>query len=114
VNNRLPAKGDLHRDITLEHSGFIFDAPFGLDTLVLLTTAEQLPDPSILNFKGVLSGQGRGAIRTDKSPLERLLGSASAGMRGTRDDDLPTEWGVQYLQIQTNTGENDTPRFSSQ
>jgi len=101
VNNRLPARGSLESEIPLERSGFRFGKPFGTDTLIMLTTAEQLPDPSVLSFKGVNTGAARGA--GPPSPLERLLTNASAGTRGALSDEsnLPTDWGIQYLSIHT-------------
>ena len=46
--------------------------------MILLSTAQPLPDPSVLNFEGVARGATRGA----KSPLAQLLSSASGGSRG--------------------------------
>lgn len=93
-NGTWPAKVDL----TGETEKIVIGQPFGLDTYVLLTTADQLPDPSVLNFQGVLS---RGSSRGLSSPLERLLGGASTGTRGMRATNVPTDWSVEYLPIQS-------------
>jgi hypothetical protein len=104
VNNHLPVRGSLRSEIPLEQSGFHFGKPYGTDTLVLLTTNEELPDPSLLTFQGVSSGAARGAPVPDRSPLEHLLGSTIAGKRGAEPDQpLPTSWGVQYVYIHTHS-----------
>jgi hypothetical protein len=40
----------------------------------------------------------RGGERGISSPLETLLGSTSAGTRGSAGE-VPTDWGVEYLQL---------------
>ena len=69
-------------------------APFGLDTYVLLTTADQLPDPGVLNFEGAATRGGGG------SALEDLLRSTSSGTR-SGGLTITADWGVQYLQIRS-------------
>ena len=105
VSNHLPEPGNSSAEIPLEHSKFRFSAPFGTDTMVLLTTNDQLPDPSLLNFAGVSSGGARGVPNASASPLEQLLREASGGTRGVIPAALPTDWGVQYLQIRTHGAE---------
>ena len=43
--------------------------PYGVDTLILLSTEQPLPDPYALNFDGVAARGTRGVT----SPLEKLL-----------------------------------------
>jgi hypothetical protein len=72
--------------------------PFGVDTMILLTTAQPLPDPSVLNFEGV----ARGATRGVTSPLERLLSSASSGSRGLGAEvEVPTNWGIEVKLLRS-------------
>ena len=70
--------------------------PFGVDTLILLSTAQPLPDPGALNFEGAAS---RGARGLD-SPLGKLLESASGGSRGISGE-VPTDWGISTTTIQS-------------
>ena len=70
--------------------------PFGLDSYVLLTTTEQLPDPGLLEFDPVLTRGARGP----SSPLGDLLSSASSGRRGM-ERPVPSNWAVHYLQIRS-------------
>jgi hypothetical protein len=101
-----PAKVDL----TGETEKIVIGQPFGLDTYVLLTTADQLPDPSVLNFQGVLSrGVERGSSRGLSSPLARLLENASSGTRGMRAGNVPTDWSVEYLPIQSAPKSDSAP-----
>lgn len=62
--------------------------PYGIDTMILLSTAEPLTDPYVLNFAGVVRNT-RGA----ESPLGQLLSNTSAGTRGAPGA-VPTNWGV--------------------
>ena len=53
--------------------------PYGVDTLILLSTAQPLSDPYALNFEGVAARGTRGA----ESPLEKLLNQTSGGTTRT-------------------------------
>jgi hypothetical protein len=68
--------------------------PYGIDTMILLSTAQPLPDPYALNFEGVASSGERGGA----SPLQRLLHNASSGTRGSTGE-LPTNWGITLTTI---------------
>jgi hypothetical protein len=74
-------------------NGVKIGPPFGMDTYILLTTSEPLPDPGMLNFDAVLSRGAKGR----SSPLAELLGSASAGMRGVSRESVPADWNIQIL-----------------
>jgi hypothetical protein len=97
--NQYPGEGDSDSQIILRHAPTLkVGAPFGVDTLVLLSTAQPLPDPSVLNFEGVARGATRGA----KSPLEQLLSSASGGQRGLATEvEVPTNWGIQTTSMRS-------------
>jgi hypothetical protein len=92
--NRYPQEGGRLDQIPLPGAKFLITPPFGTDTYVLLTTSTPLSNPDALNFEGVVRGGERGV----SSPLETLLGSTSAGTRGSMAE-MPTDWGVEYLQM---------------
>ena len=68
-------------------------APFGTDTFVLLSTAQPLSDPFVLNFEGVSRSRGG-----EQSPLEQLLSNTSSGTRGNPGQ-VPTNWGILLTTI---------------
>jgi hypothetical protein len=70
--------------------------PYGVDTLILLSTAEPLPDPYALNFEGAASRGSMGA----GSPLARLLTGASTGTRGLSEE-VPTNWGIALTTLRS-------------
>ena len=66
--------------------------PFGIDTYILLTTNEPIPDPGIFNQKGVKT---RGE---DSSGIMKLLNIGS----GTRGEPIPiSSWGIQKLVLKS-------------
>ena len=83
-------------DLTGKTGEFTIGSPFGVDTYVLLTTADQIADLSAFNFSGVLQAT-RGGPR---SPLAQLLGNASANTRGVNPA-VPVNWSVQYMPIRS-------------
>jgi hypothetical protein len=97
--NQLPEKDAVPTEISLTagRSGIKIVPPFGLDTYVLLTTTEQLPDPTMLDFDPVLT-RGARTNQMPPSPLASLLDSASAGTRGMQRP-VPSSWAIHYLQI---------------
>jgi hypothetical protein len=70
--------------------------PFGIDTLFLLSTAQPLPDPYVLNFEGVASRGSRGV----ESPLQKLLANTSGGTRGLSEE-VPTNWGLEITPLRS-------------
>ncbi len=93
--NRFPNAGENESKFVLPHSLTLrIGPPYGVDTLILLSTAQPLPDPSALNFEGVASRGARGA----DSPLQKLLTSASSGSRGFAEP-VPTDWGIDLTRI---------------
>ncbi|MGA7352180.1 MAG: caspase family protein [Acidobacteriaceae bacterium] len=68
-------------------------APFGTDTFVLLSTAQPLSDPFVLNFEGVSRSRGG-----EESPLEQLLSNTSSGTRGNPGQ-VPTNWGIGLTAV---------------
>ena len=95
AENQFPNAADHGRQFLLPGARTLrIGPPYGIDTLVLLSTAHPLPDPDVLNFEGVAS---RGARRTE-SPLERLLRRTSGGMRGSPGE-VPTDWSIELTTI---------------
>lgn len=70
--------------------------PYGVDTLILLSTAQPLPDPYALNFEGV----ARSGTRGMESPLQKLLTNTSSGTRGFSDE-IPTQWGLDLMTLRS-------------
>ena len=97
--NQYPGEGDQDNQIILRHAPTLkVGAPFGVDTMILLSTAQPLPDPSVLNFEGVARGAARGA----KTPLEQLLSSTSGGSRGLGAEvEVPTNWGIEIQPLRS-------------
>lgn len=96
--NRFPNDASDQRQIVLPGAPTLkVGSPFGLDTLLLISTNEPLSDPSILNFKGVAT---RGVSQA-RSPLERLLSNASSGTRGLDVGEVPTDWAVSIRGLES-------------
>jgi len=96
--NRFPNDANDQRQIVLPGGPTLkVGAPFGLDTILLVSTSEPLSAPYSLNFKGVAT---RGATQP-QSPLERLLSSASSGTCGLDLQEVPTNWAVSISGLQS-------------
>jgi hypothetical protein len=97
--NQYPGEGDQDSQVILRHAPTLrVGPPFGVDTMILLTTAQPLPDPDVLNFDGVARGATRGA----QSPLQQLLSSASSGSRGIGAEvEVPTNWGIETKTLRS-------------
>jgi hypothetical protein len=95
--NRFPNAGVTDKKFVLPHSLTLkIGPPYGVDTMILLSTAQPLPDPSALNFDGVATRGARGA----DSPLQKLLSSTSSGSRGFSEP-VPTNWGIELTGIRS-------------
>jgi hypothetical protein len=71
--------------------------PFGVDTYILLTTAQPLPHPGVFDFDGV---ETTGASRGRSDPLEALLaGVGTPDARGPVA--APAKWSVQKTQFRS-------------
>jgi hypothetical protein len=97
--NQYPGDGDTDQQVILRHAPTLkVGPPYGVDTMILLSTAQPLPDPSVLNFDGVARGATRGA----KTPLQELLSSASGGTRGLGAEvEVPTNWGIETQSLRS-------------
>jgi hypothetical protein len=90
TENKFPNDADNGRQFLLPGSRTLrIGPPYGVDTLILLSTAQPLPDPYALNFEGVATRASRGV----ESPLENLLANTSSGTRGVSGE-VPTNWGI--------------------
>lgn len=88
-------KTDFPSQIELMKSGSLeITSPFGVDTYILLTTTEPIPNPDILNFSGVRRGAPKGKL----SPLEKLLTGVGV-KRGGNPPVTPTNWSIERLSI---------------
>ena len=95
AENQFPKAGTSDRKFVLPHSLTLkVGPPYGVDTLIMLSTAQPLPDPSSLTFEGVATRGGRGA----DTPLQRLLSNASSSTRGLLEP-VPTDWGITVTTL---------------
>jgi Caspase domain len=95
AENQFPNDADSGRQIVLPGAPTLrIGPPYGVDTMILLSTAQPLPDPSALNFEGVASRGTRGVA----SPLEKLLNQTSGGTRGFSGE-VPTNWGIGLMTV---------------
>jgi hypothetical protein len=94
-NNQFPNESDTANQFLLPGAPTLrVGPPFGVDTFVLLSTAQPLSDPYMLNFEGV--SRSRGA----QSPLEQLLSNTSNGTRGDPGQ-VPTNWSIGLTTIRS-------------
>jgi Caspase domain len=97
AENQFPNAADNGRQFLLPGAPALrIGPPYGVDTMILLSTAQPLPDPYALNFEGVASRGTRGS----GSPLERLLNQTSGGTRGFSGE-VPTSWGIGLITIRS-------------
>jgi hypothetical protein len=95
--NQFPNAGVTDKKFVLPHSLTLrVGPPYGVDTLIMLSTAQPLPDPSVLNFDGVATRGARGA----DTPLQKLLANTSSGSRGFAEP-VPTNWGIDLTRIRS-------------
>jgi hypothetical protein len=97
--NRFPNNARGFREMELPGAPTLrIGPPYGMETILLISTKEPLPDPYMLNFDGV-SASGAGA-RAAVSPLQQLLANTSAGVRGAPQE-VPKEWSVDVLKLRS-------------
>jgi hypothetical protein len=94
--NQFPKAGANDRIIVLPGVTLHIREPYGLDTFILLSTAQPLPDPYALNFEGVAHRGTRGI----ESPLQKLLTDTSGGTRGFPQE-IPTNWGIDLMTLRS-------------
>lgn len=97
AENQFPNDADNGRQFLLPGARTLrIGPPYGVDTLILLSTAQPLPDPYALNFEGVSTRGARGA----DSPLQQLLANTSSGTRGFSGE-VPTNWGIAVTTMRS-------------
>lgn len=97
AENRFPNDADTPREFELPGAPTLrIGPPYGVDTVLMISTQEPLPDPYALNFEGVASRNR--LTRGDYNPLQQLLSSASSG---TRDliPDIPNNWSIDAIPL---------------
>jgi hypothetical protein len=95
TGNEYPNDADAGRQFLLRGAPVLrIGKPYGVDTLILLSTEQPLPDPYALNFDGVAARGTRGVT----SPLEKLLYQTSGGTRGISEA-VPTNWGIGLMTV---------------
>jgi hypothetical protein len=94
VENRFPETPP-PVDIPLDRSGFEASEPYGIDTYVLLSTDEPLPNPSILEWDGV-----RAAPAQPRTALEELLLLTASGSRA-KSFATPASWSIERRSIES-------------
>jgi hypothetical protein len=92
VENRFPDAEPL-MDIPLDGSTFEASEPYGIDTFVLLTTDEPLPDPAILEWDAVRSAKPTTA-------LEELLVLTASGSRA-KSCVTPASWSIERVSYES-------------
>jgi hypothetical protein len=94
LDNKLPrlgTNGDPAVEIALGEPVTI-SKPFGIDTFVLLSTRDAIPDPAVLEERGVRRGS--------TSPLSMLLSQVATGTRGIRTATY-LDWSIERLSIRS-------------
>jgi hypothetical protein len=95
--NQFPNDADNGLQIELRGSKAVqVGSPFGLDTVILISTSQPLPDPYALNFEGVTARK----VGEAQSPLQQLLSKTSRGTRGL-ESEIPTDWGISMGSLQS-------------
>ena len=96
TENQFPNAADYGRQFFLPGALTLrIGPPYGVDTLIMLSTEQPLPDPYLLNFEGVTR-----STRGVESPLARLLNETSGGTRGISSE-VPTNWGIGVLTLRS-------------
>jgi Caspase domain len=97
AENQFPSEADAARQFVLPGAPTLrIGPPYGIDTLVMLSTEQPLPDPYALEFEGVATRGGGGP----DSPLGRLLTDTSRGTRGAPGE-VPTNWGIDLTTLRS-------------
>ncbi len=110
VENRVPADSNpFSKEIPLAGGAplLIVDEPYGVDTYVLLTTSEALPNPEVLEFDGVMSEQEREKNRSRgrETVLSMLLTEIGSKTRGAKvPHATASNWSVRPLTVKSEHG----------
>jgi uncharacterized caspase-like protein len=69
--------------------------PFGLDTYIMLSSDERIPDPNVLGFTGVISKS-----RGNDTPLARLLEGIGSATRAPQAN-VPQNWSLDRMYLRS-------------
>jgi hypothetical protein len=93
VENRFPLRNTSGAEIPLGSGAWLIpQPPFGTDTYFLLSTAEALTNPWILEWDGVRTPKERG-----QTALERVILQSIAGDRGVQRVPASSPWSIERL-----------------
>ena len=102
VGNQLPVKvageDKYLAQILLPGGEIHVTPPFGVDSYVLLTTEEQVPDPSVFEARGVRT---RSFHAGPANPLDALLRRVGDHTRGFASEETPTSWSIQRISLKS-------------
>jgi len=95
IENKLPIKSsdvEIKTGLPLGYKRLItVAAPFGVDTYIMLTTDEPIPDPELFNQEGVIT-------RGDQNGLQQLI---NIGSKTRGDFNTPANWSIYRLSIKS-------------
>ena len=102
-DNSIPRAGQEKEQSFVLRAPVTIGEPFGIDTLILLTTATKLSNTNALSWEGVYSdaplpSPTRGSQASD--PLERRLNRFGSATRGDAIA-TPADWSIQRLRFVT-------------
>jgi hypothetical protein len=96
-DNEFPKNIDSPHEFELPNAPTLeIKPPFGVDSILLISTGEKIDDPAVLSFEGASSRMAKGAA----NPLQQLLGNTSAGARGSLPE-IPTNWSIDSITLQS-------------
>ena len=96
VENRFPIAHDEASPHGIPIGSVTATAPYGLDTYVLLSTAEAIPNPSVLEWSGVRMRGPRG-----ETALEEVLSRTGGAGRSATPVLTPAHWSIDRVFIQS-------------
>jgi hypothetical protein len=106
VENQFPVdRPGAPRVREIELSGFTVTPPYGVDTYILISTEEALPNPLILESSGVRTRGPRGG-----TALEELLSRTGGSSRGMEGEDTSPIWSIDRVLIHSVPPESSVAR----
>jgi uncharacterized caspase-like protein len=106
VENRFPIDPAASPPEEIPLAAFEVSPPYGVDTYVLLTTDQPLPNPSILEWNGV-----RLAGTRPSTPLEELLAQLGSS---TRSIVTPSNWSIERTSWESTPQKSGGGVFANQ
>ena len=75
--------------------------PWGIDTYIVISTKEAIPNPGIFDFDGVQSIRSAQSRGNSGSPLQDLLDACGNSTRGTLVAKAPSEWSIERITFRS-------------